>query len=235
MFLSITVYAKDPVTIFIAGDSTAASKQEDRRPETGWGEKLAQHFSAGKVKVDNRALNGRSTKSFVAEGAWQKLIDDIKPGDFVFIQFGHNDESKEKGERYSPPDQFKANLVRMVSDVRAKKGIPVLLTPVMRRRFNEKGEFYDTHGEYPDLTRAVAAEQKVPLIDMHRKSEAIVKRYGAEGSKALFMNLKEGDSPNYPKGFEDNTHFKPLGAEEMAKAAVEGIREQKLKIKKYLK
>jgi pectinesterase len=232
---SLTVIAKDPVTVYLAGDSTCAIKQPDKRPETGWGEMLPQYFDSKKVKIDNRALNGRSTKSFIAEGEWKKIIDALKPGDYVFIQFGHNDESKDKGERYSTPEEFKKNLVKFITEVRAKKGFPVLMTPVMRRRFNEKGEFYDTHGEYPDLTRAVAAEYKVPLIDMHRKSEAVIKRYGEEGSKKLFMILKEGESPNYPKGLDDNTHFQPLGAEEMAKCAAEGIRETKLKLRKFLK
>jgi pectinesterase len=123
----------------------------------------------------------------------------------------------------------------MVTEVREKKGIPVLMTPVMRRRFNEKGEFFDTHGVYPDLTRAVAKDLNVPLIDMHRKSEVVIKKYGEEGSKKLFMILSEGENPNYPKGSDDNTHFQPLGAEEMAKCAVEGIRETKLKVAKYLR
>ena len=227
--------AKDPVTIFLAGDSTCANKQADKRPETGWGEMLQQYFDPAKVKIDNRAMNGRSTKSFIAEGRWQKIIDDMKAGDWVFVQFGHNDESKDKGERYTPPEDFKKNLVKFITEVRAKKGIIVLMTPVMRRRFNERGEFYDTHGEYPGYTRAVAAEQKVPLIDMHRKSEAIIKRYGQEDSKKLFLILREGENPNYPKGVDDNTHFSPIGAEEMAKAAVEGIRETRLKLRKYLR
>jgi lysophospholipase L1-like esterase len=233
--LSSFASAKDPITVYLAGDSTCANKQADKRPETGWGEMLGQYFDAAKVKIDNRAVNGRSTKSFIAEGKWQKLLDDLKPGDYVFVQFGHNDESKDKGERYTPPEDYRKNLIRFVTEVRAKKGHIILMTPVMRRRFNDKGEFYDTHGEYPDIVRAVAAEYKVPLIDMHRKSEAVIKKYGVEGSKKLFMILKENESPNYPKGLDDNTHFQPLGAEEMAKAAVEGIRETKLKLRKYLK
>lgn len=233
--LSSVVFAKEPITIYLAGDSTCANKQADKRPETGWGEMLGQYFDTAKVKIDNRAVNGRSTKSFIAEGKWQKIIEDLKPGDYVFVQFGHNDESKDKGERYTPPEDYRKNLIKFVTEVRAKKGNIVLLTPVMRRRFNDKGEFYDTHGGYPDLVRAVAAEYKVPLIDMHRKSEAVIRKYGAEGSKKLFMILKENENPNYPKGLDDNTHFQPLGAEEMARAAVEGIRETKLKLRKYLK
>lgn len=172
--------ARNPVTVYLAGDSTCANKQADKRPETGWGEMLDRFFKPGKVKIDNRALNGRSTKSFRSEGHWQKILDVLKKGDYVFIQFGHNDESKDKGERYSTPDEFKKNLVRFVEEVRAKKATPVLLTPVMRRRFNEKGEFYDTHGEYPDITRAVAAEYKTPLLDLHHETEEIIKQAGPD-------------------------------------------------------
>ena len=223
-----------PVTVFVAGDSTAAIKQPDKRPETGWGEMLGQHFKPGKVRVDNRAINGRSTKTFINEGRWQAIVDDLKQGDYVFIQFGHNDESKEKGERYTPPEDYRKNLIRFVADVRAKGGEPVLLTPVMRRRFDNDGKFYDTHGEYPDIVRLVAKEQGVPLIDMHRMSQAVIVKYGEEGSRTLFLQLKAGESLNYPSGIEDNTHFSPLGAEEMARLAVEGIRKNKLKLSKYL-
>jgi lysophospholipase L1-like esterase len=230
-----TALAKEPVTIYLAGDSTCADKQADKRPETGWGEMLGAHFKPGKVRIDNRAMNGRSTKTFISEGRWQAIIDALKKGDYVFIQFGHNDESKDKGERYTPPEDYRKNLIRFIEEVRAKKATPVLLTPVMRRRFNEKGEFYDTHGEYPDIVRAVATEYKTALIDMHRKSEAVIKQYGPEGSKKLFLQLKPGENPNYPKGIEDNTHFNPAGAEEMAKLVAEGIREQKLGLMKYLR
>lgn len=223
------------VTIFLAGDSTMAPKLEERRPETGWGEKLEAHFIDGVVKVDNRALNGRSTKSFIAEGKWQALIDSVNKGDFVFIQFGHNDQSKDKGERYTPPDDFKNNLIRFVAEVRAKGANPVLMTPVMRRRFDKDGKFYDTHGEYPGHTRAVAEAHKVPLIDMQRKSESVIVRYGLEGSRKLFLQLKTGENPNYPDGVDDNTHFSPLGAEEMAKLAVEGINETRIGLRKFLK
>jgi lysophospholipase L1-like esterase len=109
------------------------------------------------------------------------------------------------------------------------------MTPIMRRRFDKEGKFYDTHGEYPDIVRAVAFEQKVPLIDMQRMSEEVIVRNGIENSKKLFLQLKPGENPNYPSGIEDNTHFSPLGAEEMAKLAVEGIREHKIKLRKYLK
>jgi lysophospholipase L1-like esterase len=229
------VLADEPVTVFIAGDSTAANKAENKRPETGWGEQLQKHFDEKRVRVDNRALNGRSTRTFISEGRWQALIDNVKAGDYVLIQFGHNDESKDKVDRYTPPDDFRHNLERFVAEVRAKKATPVLLTPVMRRRFDKDGKFYDTHGVYPDLTRRVAAEQKVALIDMHRASEKVLVKYGTEESRKLFLQLKAGENPNYPEGVEDNTHFSPLGADLMAALVVDGIREQKLGLVKFLK
>ena len=212
-----------------------AEKKPEKRPETGWGEKLQQYFVAEKVKIENHAQNGRSTRTFIAENRWQAIIEKLKKGDCVFIQFGHNDSSKEKVDRYTPPADYRANLIRFITEVRDKKAIPVLLTPVMRRKFDKDGNFIDTHGEYPDIVRAVAKEYKVALIDMHRKSEKVLKDLGAENSRKLFLQLKVGENPNYPNGIEDNTHFNPTGAEEMAKLAVEGIQEQKIGLRKYLK
>jgi lysophospholipase L1-like esterase len=225
---------KVPVTIFLAGDSTCAPKLPETRPETGWGEMLGQRFKDRKIKIENRAMNGRSTKTFISEGRWQAIVDELKKGDYVFIQFGHNDESKDKGERYTPPEDYRKNLVLFISDVKSKGGHPVLLTPVMRRRFDKDGKFYDTHGEYPDIVRAVAADQKVPLIDMHRMSEAVIVKYGVEDSKKLFLQLKSGENPNYPNGIEDNTHFSPLGAEVMAQLVADGIRKSKIGLRKFL-
>ena len=235
LFSAAAFAQRSPVTIVLAGDSTMAAKLPDKRPETGWGEMLGGHFKDGAVRVENRAMNGRSTKTFISEGRWQEIIDDLKKGDFVFVQFGHNDESKDKGERYTPPEDYKKNLIRFVEEVRAKGGSPVLLTPVMRRRFDKDGKFYDTHGEYPGIVRDVAKELKAPLIDMHRSSEVVIVKYGVEGSKKLFLQLKPGENANYPNGIEDNTHFSPLGAEEMAQLVVDGIRANKLKLSKYLR
>ena len=235
LLVAPAAFGKEPVTVFLAGDSTMAEKRPDKRPETGWGEFLQRHFGEGRVRVENHAQNGRSTKTFISERRWQAILDKLRAGDYVFIQFGHNDQPKEKVNTHTTPDEYRANLTRFVSEVRAKKANPVLLTPVMRRRFDERGEFYDTHHEYPDIVRAVAAELKVPLIDMHRKSEAVLRRYGVEESKRLFLQLRPGEHANYPKGVEDNTHFSPLGAELMAGLAVEGIREQRLGLSKHLK
>jgi len=235
LLFGAAAFGKEPITVFLAGDSTMAEKLPTKRPETGWGEFLQKSFDESKVRIENHAQNGRSTRTFIAENRWQAIVDKLKAGDYVFIEFGHNDSSKEKTDRYTPPEDYRKNLVRFINDVRAKKAIPVLLTPVMRRRFDKQGEFQDSHGEYPDIVRSVAAENKVALIDMHRKSERVIKQYGVEESRKLFLQLKPGENPNYPQGVEDNTHFSPLGAEIMAGLAVEGIREQKLGLAKFLK
>jgi len=224
-----------PITIYLAGDSTMAQKLPAKRPETGWGEMLGKFFQDDKVKIENRAQNGRSTRTFIGENRWQGIVDQLQPGDYVFIQFGHNDESKEKTDRYTAPADYRNNLIKFVSEVRARKAFPVLLTPVMRRRFNDKGEVRDTHGEYPDIVRSVAAEYKVTLIDMHRRSAEVLAQFGPEKSRSLFLQLKPNENPNYPNGVEDNTHFNPLGADIMARLVVFGIRDLKLGLAKYLK
>lgn len=236
VLLVLTGFAarSEPVIIHLAGDSTMAEKLPEKRPETGWGEHLQQHFDPAAVRIENHARNGRSTRTFISEGRWQALVEQLRPGDYVFIQFGHNDQSEDKPDRYTPPADYRANLIRFVTEVRAKEATPVLFTPVMRRRFDSAGAFYDVHGEYPDLVRAVAAEHDVALIDMHRSSERAIREAGVEGSKELFLHLAPGESANYPEGLRDDTHFSPLGAERMARLAVEGIRELKLGLAAHL-
>ena len=226
--------AKEPITIHLAGDSTMAKKLPEKRPETGWGEALPKFFREDRVVVNNHAKNGRSTRLFVEQKLWQGLLDVLKEGDYVFIQFGHNDGAKDRPDRYTPPEDYRANLVRFVREARERKATPVLFTPVMRRKFTKEGTFVDQHGVYPGIVREVAAELKVPLIDMHRKSEQVLVSLGTDESRKLFLQLKPGENPNYPNGIEDNTHFNPLGAERMAALAVEGIRERKLGLAKHL-
>ena len=231
---AFTSLAQQPVTVYLAGDSTCANKAIDKRPETGWGEMLQQYFDPAKVRVVNEAQNGRSTKSFIDEGRWRSIVDRLKKGDWVFVEFGHNDEKKDKPAIYASPEDYKANLVKFIRETRAKGATPVLLTPVSRRKF-ENGVLVKTHGEYPDAAKTVGREQGVAVIDMESRSAAILTRYGNEGSRKLFLQLKPGENPNYPNGVEDNTHFNPKGAGEMASLAVEGIREDRLKLGKYLK
>lgn len=235
LVVSWSAYGQQPLTIHLAGDSTMAEKLPKKRPETGWGECLQSFFDEKQVLVKNYARNGRSTRTFISEGLWATLLEQVKAGDYVLIQFGHNDESKEKVDRYTPPEDFRKNLIRFIEDVRAKKAFPVLLTPLMRRRFDADGQLQDTHGEYPGIVRSVAAEYKTPLIDMHRKSQTLLEHYGAEPSRALFLQLKPQENPNYPNGIEDNTHFSPAGAQIMAELAVNGIGEAKLPIAGFLK
>jgi len=215
-----------PITVWLAGDSTMAQKQPDKRPETGWGEALQPCFDSSEVRIANRAMNGRSTRSFVAEGRWKAIIDSLQPGDYVFIQFGHNDE-KVGTNNYSSPDDYRRNLVQFVDEVRAKKGQPVLFTPVVRRKFDGT-QLVPTHGAYPDAARAAARERDVPLVDMERSSAALVQQLGPDFSRALWLHLDAGMNPNYPNGVHDDTHFNPLGARKMAGLAIESIRAAKL-------
>ena len=217
-----------PVAVHLAGDSTMAPKIAEKRPETGWGEMLQDFFDTTAVRVVNHARNGRSTRTFIEEGRWKAIVDSLNTGDYVFIQFGHNDESKDKIDRYTPPADFRANLQRFVSEARSKGAKPVLLTPVMRRRFDKNGAIRDSHGEYPDIVRSVAMEMKVPLIDLHKKTEALLRLFGPQASSALFLQLPPRENPNYPNGIQDNTHFSPFGARIVASLAVEGIREASL-------
>lgn len=222
------------ITVYLAGDSTMASKLPEKRPETGWGEALQEWFDPAVVTVDNRARNGRSTRTFIEEQRWQSIVDDLAAGDYVFIQFGHNDASENKVDRYTPPADYRANLQRFVTEVRAAGATPVLLTPVMRRRYDEHGSFYDTHGPYSGLVRQVAQQTDTALLDMHRDSGALLLELGPEASRDLFLILAPGESANYPDGLDDNTHFSPKGAVAMAAIAVREIRAAGLDLARYL-
>jgi len=215
-----------PITVWLAGDSTMAQKQPDKRTETGWGEALQPCFDSSEVRIANRAMNGRSTRSFVAEGRWKAIVDSLQPGDYVFIQFGHNDE-KVGTSNYSSPDDYRRNLVQFVDEVRAKNGQPVLFTPVVRRKF-DGAQLVPTHGAYPAAARAAAQERGVPLVDMEHASAALVQQLGPDSSRALWLHLDAGANPNYPNGVKDDTHFNPLGARTMAGLAVDAIRVLKL-------
>jgi lysophospholipase L1-like esterase len=224
LFLGLSGFLcpKKAITIYMIGDSTMANKPLEDNPERGWGMMLQDHFNET-VTVENHAMNGRSTRSFLYENRWQPIADKLKKGDYVIIQFGHNDESPEKMERYTKPDAFKTNLVFFVNDTRARKAIPILCTPVMRRRFDENGAFYDTHGEYPDIIRRVADSLKVPMVDLHRETEEVIRNLGPEASKKMFLFIQPGEYASLPNGREDNTHFSEWGAREVAGLFVEKI------------
>jgi len=229
--LSFTVVQKK-TTVYIIGDSTAANKEAKAYPETGWGMAL-QSFFKSDVIVDNRALNGRSTKSFRAEKRWDPIMEKLEAGDYVFIEFGHNDEKVDKPKVGVSLTEFKVNLINYVKEARSKKAIPVLLTPIARRNF-KNGVLIDTHGDYPRMTREVADSLKVPLIDMLAKTESLLSRLGDVPSVKLFNYVDSGDV-NYPKGKKDDTHLSPEGAKQIAGLVVKGIKERKLGIAKNLK
>jgi len=220
------VFSPEHITIYMAGDSTMSIKDPKAYPETGWGMPFAFFFDKS-VTVDNKARNGRSTKSFIAEGLWKSITDNLKEGDYVFIQFGHNDEVPTKAT-YTPEADFTANLVKFITETKAKKASPILITPVARRKFNAEGVIQGTHDAYSELVRKVAADRKVPLIDLDKESQALLKKIGTEDSKYLFNYLAPGENPNYPAGKSDDTHFSELGARKMAEIVLAEIRLLKL-------
>ena len=227
MLLSVASCERQkPVTIRLIGDSTMADKSEPEiNPEHGWGQVLHEFFD-DHVTVVNYARNGRSTKSFIDEGLWNEVLSDLQAGDYVFIQFGHNDQKDHDPKRYTNPyTVYRANLIRYVQDTRNKGGIPVLLSSIVRRNFNEYGTLIDTHGVYPFIVRDVARDLNVDFVDMQLKSEELVTSLGKEASKELYLWYGPGVYYKYPEGKEDNTHFTRKGALEMARLAVEGLAE----------
>jgi lysophospholipase L1-like esterase len=229
LILSAWTVQPETITVYLVGDSTMSEKETQAYPETGWGMPFRYFFNKT-VVVENHARNGRSTRTFITEGRWQTVADKLKKGDYVFIQFGHNDESKEKTDRYTSPEDYKKNLIRFINESQAKGAVPVLLTPVARRRFDEQGNVKESHPEYSPLVHEVAKQQGVPLIDLDKRSQALYQQLGKENSKLLFLQLKPGEHPNYPEGKDDNTHFNELGARLIAQIVLEEIQNLKLEL-----
>ncbi|WP_339898606.1 rhamnogalacturonan acetylesterase [uncultured Gilvimarinus sp.] len=234
MLLSTLSYAADKTQVFMAGDSTMSIKEVKDYPETGWGVPFS-YFFADNIVVDNRARNGRSTRTFKSEGRWQGIMDALQPGDYVFIQFGHNDQSEHKKDRYTPPADFSKNLEGFVADVRGKKAEPILLTPITRRYFNEQGVIDPTHGVYADLVREVAASQKVTLLDMEAITREYFQAMGDEFSALRFMHIAPDLHPNYPIGVTDDTHLNHLGAREVAQLVLTELKRQQHPLAKQLR
>ncbi len=210
------------LTVYLAGDSTVTDQPGE--PWCAWGQMLPRFFPAG-VAIANHAESGLSYASFRKSRRLEKILSELRPGDYVLLQFAHNDE-KEKGEGTGPFTTYAASMREYVAAIRAKGGEPVLLTPMYRRRFNEAGQLYDTHGDYPAAVRQVAAELKIPLIDLHAMSERLLTALGPEGSIPAFVHFPANAYPGQPKEVKDDTHFSPYGAYELARCVVEGIRTQ---------
>jgi pectinesterase len=199
--------------VFMIGDSTMANKPPDL-PERGWGMAFAELF-VDPTMVQNHAMNGRSTKSFIDEGRWQKVLDELKDGDFVIIQFAHNDEKDNPKLHTDPATTFRENL--------------------RRRKFDPAGKLVDTHGAYPDAVRAVAAEEHVPLLELERATAKWLQAAGDEPSKKFFMWIEPGAHPKIPEGRKDDTHFVAAGARAVAELAAAETRAQKLPLAQWLK
>jgi lysophospholipase L1-like esterase len=212
------------IKIFLAGDSTMSIKEVRHYPETGWGMPFV-YFWDSTVEVVNKAKNGRSTGTFIKEGLWKSITDNLQEGDYVIIQFGHNDEVPTK-KSYTTPDTFRLNLTRFVQEVKQKRGIPVLCTSVSRRKFNDQGIQEETHPQYSALVQEVALANNVAFIDGDTRTRVLLQEFGPEHSKWLFLHLQPGEHPNYPEGKMDNTHFNELGARLVAQLMLKELVQQ---------
>lgn len=251
----------DSVTIFMIGDSTMANKPlADENQERGWGQMLPLMLH-GPVKVDNHAVNGQSTKSFINEGRWDKVVERIRPGDYVVIQFGHNDEKFKNPKKFTEPGStFDDNLRKFVSETRAKGGNPILMNSIVRRNFPvdtaavhvdrddnppvgfenvrhapEGDLLIDTHKAYVDAPRRVAREMAVPFVEMNTLTHNLVQGLGKEKSRELFMWIPEGKYAFCPKGKVDNTHLNIKGATIVAGIAARSMAEAVPSLREYIK
>lgn len=256
LMLTSAFTMRKTVTVFMIGDSTMANKDTTGgKQERGWGMMLQQYFKSG-VVVDNHAVNGRSSKSFIDEGRWDVVLSKMKPGDYVIIQFGHNDEKPAADRHTDPGTTFDANLRRFVLESRAKGGIPILCNAVVRRNFYRQVDssvddeslrnttyedekvnsdtLIDTHGAYLLSPKNVARELDVPFIDANRVTHDLEQGMGIEGSRRLHMWFRPGEHPSVPKGRKDNTHYNVYGATVVAGLLAEEISHQVPALKKKM-
>lgn len=203
------------INVHLVGDSTMAERTNlAATPERGWGQML-QRFFDDEVLVHNHAVNGRSTKSFIDEGKWSAVLSELQPGDYVFIEFGHNDEKIEDTTRYAAPHgAYKSNLERFVAESRAKGATPILFTPIVRRKFGTNGKLEETHGDYPSVVREVATAMRVPFVDLGALTRDLVQPIGPENSKQLYA---------WTDGHMDDTHLSDAGATEVARLAANAL------------
>jgi lysophospholipase L1-like esterase len=235
--------AQKKITIFSIGDSTMASydvEEWSKRnggknyPLRGWMMAMPQFFNQN-VTIKNAAISGISSKSFRDEGAWQKVIDEVEPGDYVFIQFGHNDEKPDTASHTDATTSFRQNLINYINETKAKGAYPVLFTSIVRRKFNSSGRLEDTHGDYVTVVRELAKEKNIPLVDLNKKTCELVESLGPEESKKLYLYIQPGLFTQLPQGKQDDTHLCEYGATKFAELAVQGIKELNLGLVKYLK
>ena len=227
---------QDEITVFMIGDSTMANKRDPgNNPERGWGMLFHKVFN-DKVTISNHAVNGRSSKSFMDEGRWDSVLNMIKPGDYVIIQFGHNDQKFKAPSRYTNPySSYYHNLEKYVTDTRDKLASPIICSSIVRRNFNEQGTLVDTHGAYPFIARMVAKDLDVPFLDLQYKTEMWIAAEGPDESKKYFMNLEPGKYELFPDGRTDNTHLVEKGAYTVSVFAAEELVAKNVPLASYLK
>jgi len=224
-------------TIYLASDSTVANWDPKYAPQAGWGMMLGKYFKDN-IKVENNAIAGISSKTFITEGYFDKILQKIKPGDYLFIQFGHNDATPSRPERYTDPNTtFKDYINQYIDQTREKGATPVLITPVARRTYNEKtGLFSHAYEDYSMAMKQIAQEKDVVLLDLSTRSKVYLETIGIENSKSIFLYVKPGESKGefYRNGIEDKTHFQEYGADQMAKLVIEEILLSPLPLKEYV-
>jgi len=224
LFTGVLAAAATP-RVHLVGDSTMANKDRATpNPEYGWGEQLPRYFR-DPATVINYALNGRSGKSFRDEGHWDKVLAALQPGDWVIIQFGHNDQKSQDPKRYAAArGAFADQLRRFIAEVRAKQAYPVLATSVARRKWNTAGTaLVDTHGDYVVVPREVAAAKGVPLLELNQLTTELEQGHGVEGSKRLHLWIAPGVYARKKDGWKDDTHYSAYGADRVAALAVQEI------------
>jgi len=212
--------------IHMIGDSTMDDRSAAEAPGAGWGQAL-RALLAGQVAVHNHASSGRSTKSFIDEGRWDRAREALQPGDALVIQFGHNDQKTDSPERYAEAwGAYSDNLRRFVREAREAGATPILATSICRRRFADDGQLRRTLGDYPAATRALAAELKVVLVDLNELTAEALSAFGPEASRDWYLHLPPGRHPGYPEGKTDNSHLSAFGAEAVARLFMAGLRSQ---------
>ena len=205
--------------IFIAGDSTASTKAEDKRPETGWGEKL-QQFCSTNYEVRNLAFKGASTKTFIKQGLLEKLRQEISQNDYLIIQFGHNDQKIEDPNWGTSISEYQNNLARFIDVAKHNNAIPIVLSSIIRRHY-EKGKLINTLGAYPQAAHDAAIANDAFFIDLNKISFAYISLMSPKESQKLWLNVDH--SVNYPQGIHDNTHLNDAGATLIAKLVAQEI------------
>lgn len=228
---------KRTVTIYSIGDSTMANKPLDKEnQERGWCMVLGEFLNED-ICVENHAVNGRSTKSFIDEGRWDTVMNRLHKGDYVIIQFGHNDEKPKESVHTDPQTTFRANLIRFVKEARSKGAKPILMNSIVRRKFDPSHptQLTDTHGEYVVVPGQVARELNVPFVDANALTHDLITEYGPERSKELFMWIPAGKYEFAPDGKQDDTHLNVLGSHVVAKLLLDEMVRKVPKLKKYVK